>query len=133
VRLLSHSPGQYRDVDTLAEVFVGGHGPADLLGKGWPLIWGGQLRHPERGVHAADELVEVQLGDVIDGGGEHLEPGRGQVILLAPLALLVGAAGERQLGAQPVFQVIAQRPGPAGVLQPQRRPVGHHRDTAARA
>ena len=60
-------------------MLVWGNGPADLLGKGWPLIWGGQLGHRERGVDATDELVEVQLSDVIEGGGDHIEPGRSQV------------------------------------------------------
>jgi hypothetical protein len=59
VRLLYSSPGQYGDVDVLAEMLVRGHGPADLVGEGWSLVWGGQLGHREGGVDAADELVEV--------------------------------------------------------------------------
>jgi hypothetical protein len=33
-RLLSDPPGQYRDVNVLAEMFVWGNSPADLLGEG---------------------------------------------------------------------------------------------------
>ena len=38
---LQNSPGQYGDVDVLAEMLVRGHGLADLVGEGWPLVWGG--------------------------------------------------------------------------------------------
>jgi hypothetical protein len=33
-RLLSDPPGQYRDVNVLAEMFVRGNSPADLIGEG---------------------------------------------------------------------------------------------------
>jgi hypothetical protein len=45
----------------LGEALVRRHGAADLLGEGRPLIWRGQLLDRQRGVEAADEVLEVEF------------------------------------------------------------------------
>lgn len=120
-------------MDGFGEPLLRAHGPAKLLGEGWPLIWGGQPFRWQRRVDAADKLVEGQFCRIVDCSARHLESGHCQRVLVPLLALLVGPACGGGPGAQPAGQELAHAAGPVAVLEPQRRPVGHHCDAAARA
>ena len=90
-----------------SEALVRRHGAADQLGEGRPLIWRGQLLDRQRGVEAADEVLEVEFVCVVDAGLGHVEPGCGQGVAVKPLARLVGAAGAGGLGVEPFFLIVS--------------------------
>ena len=102
-------------MDALGEALVRGDRRAELVGEaGLPAGIRDPATHCR--VNAADQLVHVEARDIIDGGGEHLEPRRSQILGVASLALLVRAARIGQCCAQPVLKEITQRPRPVGIV-----------------